>query len=93
MIDAEETRRPIYTLVSISNILQYQKTLTIQLSPRSLFTTQRVICPAAWITSRLQKPSAIWKTGVLYLSVLSQAPIEALCSSPSLPKIHSCTLL
>lgn len=45
------------------------------------------------MTSRLQKPSAIWKTGVLYLSVLSHAPIEALCSRPWLPKIHSCTVL
>jgi hypothetical protein len=78
--------------VSLTHILGPMRR-TIQLSPRSLLTTHRVIWPAAWMTNKLQKPSAIWNTGVLYRSVLSHAPIEALCRRPSLPNIHSFTVL
>lgn len=93
-MEAEVTRRLICIKVSgLDSVQDMKNTLTIQLSPRSLFTTHRVIWPAAWMTSRLQKPSASWKTGVLYRSVLSQAPMDALCNSPWLPKIHSLTVL
>src|SRR5690348_16461253 len=88
MTEADATRRPIYAVVSYWQEIKTHSP-TIQLSPRSLFTTHRVICPAAWMTSRLQKPSASWKTGVLYLSVLSQAPMETFCNRPSGPKIQS----
>jgi hypothetical protein len=68
-----------------------QDRLTIQLSPRSLFTNHRVIWPAAWITSRLQKPSPTWNTGVLYRSTLSHVPIVIISMRPSTPNSHSYT--
>src|SRR4051812_25502992 len=66
---------------------------TIQLSPLSPLTNHLVIWPAAWITSKLQKPSPTWNTGVLYRSSLSQLPTVTFCTSPSLPNSHSCTLV
>lgn len=48
--------------------------LTIQVSLRPLFTSHLVICPEAWMTRRVQKPSSSWKTGDEYRSVLSHPP-------------------
>ena len=66
--------------------------LTTQVSLRPRFTNHRVICPAAWITSRLQKPSSSWNTGLEYLSVLSHPPNVTFSSTPPCPKNHSCQL-
>jgi len=63
--------------------------LTTHVSLRPRFTNQRVICPAAWMTSRLQKPSSSWNTGLEYLSVLSQPPSVTFSSTPPCPKNHS----
>jgi hypothetical protein len=45
------------------------------------------------MTNKLQKPSRIWKTGVLYLKTLSQAPIVKEYNKPSAPNSHSLTLV
>lgn len=91
-IEADMMRRPICERL-IRCIEQHWQIHTIQLSPLSLFTSHLVIWPAAWITSRLQNPSPIWKTGVLYLSILSQPPIVTLSRRPPGPNIHSYTLV
>lgn len=51
-----------------------------------------MICPEAWITSRLQKPSSSWNTGLEYRNVLSQPPSVTFSSRPPCPKNHSCQL-
>ena len=66
--------------------------LTIQASLRPLLPRHRVICPAACITNKLQKPSASWNSGVEYLSRLSQVPTVIISRSPPPPNIHSLTL-
>lgn len=73
MIEADNTSNPI-----------------IQVSlPRPRFTNHLVICPAAWMTSKLQKPSASWNNGVEYLSMTSQVPTVIISKRPPEPNIHS----
>ena len=45
------------------------------------------------MTSRLQKPSASWNSGVEYVSSLSHVPTVSASYNPPGPKIHSATLV
>ncbi len=66
MTDPEKTRRVIYaTSAMIKNKKKHTaQTRTTHVSLRPRFTSQRVICPAAWMTSSVQKPSSTWKMGL-----------------------------
>ena len=91
MMEADNTSNPICTQ-SVTHMHGVTGKLhTIQVSLRR-FTSHLVICPAACITNKLQKPSASWKNGVEYLRSLSQVPIVIISRRPPEPNIHSFTL-
>lgn len=67
--------------------------LTSHESLRPRLTSQRVIWPAAWITSSVQKPSSTWKMGLEYRSTASQPYRAADSTTPPRPKNQSFQLV